>query len=203
MKVKEIPRERGSIKELTVLIADLHNFTRLVQRLELPEMLRFLDDFYSLICDEAEYGGGMLNKFMGDAVLIVYGALPGDERHGETAVKTALRIEKRFKKLCHAYRKTHACYDGISLGIGISRGKVFIGKVGSAEQYDYTVVGTAVNAAQRIAAHANNNGNSILVTGAVTRDMAGNIMIKRTSRVTLRGFDDETTVHEIALDNGG
>lgn len=191
-------RDIGNVQELTILFADLRNFTQLVQKLELQELRLFLNEFFTLITEEVHRSGGTLNKFMGDGVLIVFGAPVSHPFPGKAAVQTALNIGQRFREICKSYCSQNVFFEKIALGIGVAQGEVFIGNVGSNRRFDYTVVGTAVNTAQRLASYA--MGKTILVTDGVGRKIESDFNIVNSERIALKGFREPMQVHEIEIE---
>ena len=188
--------EIGTIEDLTVVFADLRNFTSLVQSIELQKLRSFLDDFFTLTAEEAQRGGGTLNKFLGDGVLIIFGAPLHHANPAVGAVRAAQRIHFLFKRLRDRYCRENRLFGEISLGVGIGSGDVFIGNVGSAKRFDYTVVGVPVNLAQRLASYA--TGDTILITDAVKRESGSEIRTINTGNIMLKGFSDQVQIHEVA-----
>lgn len=188
-------REIGNVQELTVLFADLRNFTQLVQQLELQKLRLFLNEFFTIVTNEVYQSRGTLNKFIGDGVLVVFGAPISHACPGKAAVETAIRIGRRFKKMCDRYCGENEFFKEIALGIGVSSGEMFIGNVGSQQRLDYTVVGTAVNVAQRLASHA--AGDTILITDAVRREIEPEIEVVNSEHIALKGFSESMQVHEV------
>jgi adenylate cyclase len=162
----------GEIKRVTVLFADIRNFTGMVQQLPLPMLRDFLNDFFQVFTEAIFEHRGTVDKFMGDAVLAIFGAPIELEQANVSAVKTALAICKRFGELKERWRTRDPFFATIDLGIALSCGDMFLGNVGSARRLDYTVIGTNVNIAQRLAAKS--SSCRIFITETVRRDLAEN-----------------------------
>jgi len=195
----------GEVKNLTVLFADIRNFTGLVQHIS-PEQLRlFLNQFFELFTNIIFTARGTLDKFMGDAALVLFGApVPIDEPSG-AAVGAAVQILNGFEALRGRWAENSPWFNRIGIGIGISSGEVYLGNVGSEKRLDFTVIGTNVNIAQRLASET--NSGQILITESVSRDVSGRYeVIKEGSRL-LRGLDQDIQVYSIppvqgAMENG-
>jgi adenylate cyclase len=128
----------------------------------------------------------MVDKFMGDAVLAIFGAPVALDNANLAAVETALAICERFSKLKQRWRRQDSFFATIDLGIGLSCGEIFLGNVGSARRLDYTVLGTEVNIAQRLAAKS--SACTIFITEAVGRDVEENrFAITDMGEMALRG----------------
>ena len=136
--------EVGHVRQLTVLFADIRNFTLLVQYLE-PTLLRvFLNSFFDMLASIVYAQQGMLDKFMGDAALAIFGAPVELDNPNGAAVVAAQRIMAAFEKLRLSWEQKEGIFNKVGLGIGISRGPMFLGNVGSSTRLDYTVIGQDV-----------------------------------------------------------
>jgi adenylate cyclase len=144
--------EHGEIKQVTVMFADIRNFTGMVQQLPLVMLHEFLNDFFQVFTETIFQHRGMVDKFMGDAVLAIFGAPIELENANFSAAETALAIGERFAELKERWRSKDVFFESIDLGIALTCGEMFLGNVGSARRLDYTVIGTEVNIAQRLAA---------------------------------------------------
>lgn len=185
----------GEIKEVTILFADIRNFTRLVQRIDLPMLRSFLNAFFQFFTDEVFQHRGTVDKFMGDAVLAVFGAPVKLEQPNLEAVRTAWAIRARFTALRDQWIARCEDFRGVDLGIAVTSGTVFLGNIGSDRRLDYTVIGNEVNIAQRLAAgDAGSSSCRICITDAVRRDIEAWFEIGKLGEMQLRGVEKETRV---------
>lgn len=159
----------GEIKRVTVLFADIRNFTGMVQLLPLAMLRDFLNDFFQVFTETIFQHRGMVDKFMGDAVLAIFGAPIELEHANASAVATACAICERFAELKQRWQQRDPFFASIDLGIALTCGDLFLGNVGSARRLDYTVIGTDVNIAQRLAAKS--SGCRIYITEAVRHEL--------------------------------
>ncbi len=185
----------GEIKPVTVLFADIRNFTRLVQQVELPALRSFLNEFFRFFTDEVFQQRGTVNKFMGDAVLAVFGAPVALERPNLAAARSAWAIRARFRDLRDRWAVDHEDFYGVDLGIAVTCGRVFLGNVGSSRRLDYTVVGNEVNIAQRLASES--SACQVYLTGAVQAEIADAFAVREVGEVRLRGVEGFTRVFAI------
>lgn len=185
----------GAVKEATVLFADIRNFTGLVQHLPLEDLRTFLNEFFQIFTDAIFQHRGTVDKFMGDAVLAVFGAPVELENANRAAVQTALVIRDRFEKL--RLRWVARCHDfkDVDLGIAVTCGQVYLGNVGSTRRLDYTVIGASVNIAQRLAAESSRC--RIYVTEAVERELGADLGTDDVGNVSLRGVEQEVKVFSV------
>ncbi|MBV5316842.1 MAG: GAF domain-containing protein [Desulfobulbaceae bacterium] len=184
--------ELGEIKDVTVLFADIRNFTRLVQHLDLQALRAFLNEFFQFFTEEVFQHRGTVDKFMGDAVLAVFGAPVKLERPNLAAVQTAWAIKRKFTALRDQWSTRYEEFQGVDLGIAVTCGTVFLGNIGSARRLDYTVIGNEVNIAQRLAAES--SSCRIYITDVVRQDIDGWFAIKEMGEMQLRGVEKKIQV---------
>ncbi len=133
---------------VTVLFADIRGFTSISEQLSAEEVTNILNVYFSAIAPIIENHNGILNKFMGDAVLAVFGEPIKNENHAIDAVRCADAMLKKVKQLQAKWLDEGK--PKIEIGIGISTGEAFVGNIGSEERLEYTVIGDTVNTASRI-----------------------------------------------------
>ena len=155
----------GENRRVTVLFSDIRGFSTLSEQMSPQDVVSFLNDYLTEMADAVKPWGGYINNFIGDAIVVVFGApqaLPDIEWR---AVAAALDMKARLEGL---NRKRAALGDApLATGIGISTGKVVAGQVGSLERFLYTVIGDAVNVAARLEAMTKDvEGNPVLVNAA-------------------------------------
>ena len=189
------PMELGSVQVLTVLFADIRNFTLLVQHLNLDLMRSFLNSFFDLFANIIFSYKGMLDKFMGDGALVIFGAPAIIADPDAVSVKAAQQIILEFEKLRLTWEEKSKVFSQIGLGIGISRGRMFLGNVGSSRRLDYTVIGTDVNIAQRLASET--LSGQILITDKVYENLNDTSFVVAEPSRTLKGMEHKTTIYSI------
>ena len=185
----------GKVQEITVLFADIRNFTFLVQYLPLQESRDFLTEFFDIVADVVSSWQGILDKFIGDAALAIFGAPMPHDSPNLSAVSAALEIQKKFEVLRARWALKSELFMQIGLGIGISRGEMFLGNVGSGRRLDYTVVGADVNIAQRLASET--VAGQILITESVYCDVVGKVSIQEEKTRLLRGVEKKIQLYSI------
>jgi adenylate cyclase len=195
MESKQNLMDVGGVQEITVLFADIRNFTLLVQHLPLEQLRMFLNAFFDIFSDVVFSWKGTLDKFMGDAVLAIFGAPIALERDCFAGVSAAIQILLEFETLRKQWMSTSALFKDVGLGIGMSKGEMFLGNVGSLRRLDYTVIGTDVNIAQRLAADA--VSGQILITGSVRDEIGDNFPLKEEKARVLRGLEKEVVLYSI------
>lgn len=185
----------GEIKNVTIFFADIRESTTLVQLLPLKELRAFLNDFFHIFTSGIFQSKGTVDKFMGDAVLAIFGAPVELENQNLYAVRAALDIREQFNQLRREWIARREEFKLIDLAVGVTCGEVFIGNVGSSNRFDYTVVGTSVNVAQRIAA-ASPSG-AIHITAEVKEEITDYFEISEVGTMRLRGVTNFVPVYSV------
>ncbi len=187
--------DKGTVQDLTVLFADIRNFTHLVQHLPPEQTRSFLNDFFENFATIVFSQNGMLDKFMGDAALAIFGAPVKLQNASEVAVKAAKAILDGFAEIRQEWCQKNSAFRKIGLGVGVSRGPIFLGNVGFTKRLDYTVIGTNVNVAQRLASKS--KSGQLLITQSVKESLTGNHLIKAEMQMSLRGIEKELAVYSL------
>lgn len=138
----------GNKRELTVLMADLRGFTSISEQLEPDVVTDMLNVFFSEMFNAITKYQGMVLEYLGDAILAVFGAPLTAESQTADAIAAAITMQNRMGDV-NAYNRSHN-YPQLEMGIGIHRGEMFIGNIGSQKMMRYNVIGHAVNECSRI-----------------------------------------------------
>ncbi len=135
-------------KSLTVMFADIRSFTAISEQMAPEEVVTMLNEYFSVMVEIVFACNGMLDKFVGDQLMAVFGHMSTEKRGARDAVHAALKMQRAAQKLMH--RRTEKILPTFRIGIGINTGNTIIGNVGSENRMDYTVIGDTVNAAARL-----------------------------------------------------
>lgn len=150
----------GVNKELSILFLDIRGFTPLSEKLRPEEIVDFLNMMFDMITNQVLQNHGTIDKFIGDAAMILYNAPLDVPHHEYHAVKTAYDIQRGMEQV---RQDIMAKYEvEVSIGIGINTGDVVVGNIGSFLRVDYTAIGDHVNTAARIESNA--EANQVLVS---------------------------------------
>jgi adenylate cyclase len=179
------------------VFADMRKFTSLVRHVPLEDLRAFLNDFFKLFADVIFRFKGTLDKYLGDAALAVFGAPVSHNDPINAAALASIEIHKRFHDIRKTWSAGNKYFEQAGLGIGISSGEVFLGNVGSEKRLDYTVIGTAVNVAQRLASEA--FSSQILVTENVKNALRPEFLVSKESNLLLRGFEKPMPIHSVSI----
>ncbi len=186
----------GSDAEITILFADIRNFTAISEKYNAAEIVEMLNQYFSEMVRAITQHGGMVNKFIGDAIMAVFGTPNRLRNSSQSAVLAALEMQKRLQ--AHNFLQAAKGKPQFEIGIGIHRGNAIAGNIGSENRKEYTVIGDTVNLASRIEALTKEYGVSLLVTGSVIEGIEADCLESREiDTVRVKGRTQYCTVYEI------
>ena len=176
----------GETRVVSVLFVDLVGSTTLATEREPAEVVELLNRFFGVVVEEVDRGHGLVNKFIGDAALAVFGAPNDLPDHADRALVAARTLARRLAEEV----------PDLSAGIGVSTGEAVAGNVGDESRFEYTVIGDAVNAAARLTELAKDVEGRVLASwDSVEAASAGEAQHwQRHDSVTLRGRSSETVL---------
>ena len=173
----------GELRRVTVLFLDVRGFTTVSEHLRPTEVLELLNEYFSVVVDRVVANGGTVNKFIGDAAMCLWGAPRSVEQPERAAVTCALEIQAQAALLSQDRARRQLTH--VSFGIGINTGEAVAGNLGAARRLEYTVIGDAVNLAQRLESQA--RPGEVLISESVFEKVAGEIETAAREPVKLKG----------------
>ncbi|MGH2378310.1 MAG: adenylate/guanylate cyclase domain-containing protein, partial [Candidatus Limnocylindria bacterium] len=183
---------------VTVVFADVVGSTALAERLDAEEMRAILGSILRTLAERVDRYGGTVDKYVGDAVMAVFGAPEAHEDDATLALHCALDMRTAMLELAHGVLERHAA--PLALRIGVNTGEVVAGALASDVQAAYTVVGDAVNTAQRLQSAA--RPGEILV-GSLTRRQAADLFhFEDVEPVRVRGKERAIEAHRLVAAAG-
>lgn len=193
----EMPRLGGEMREVTIWFSDLANFTKLSESLTPEQLVTAMNEYLSVVTDEIVSHRGMIDKFIGDAVVGVFGAPLNDRDHARHALEALLSCQKRLD----AFAATHkvAGHPWPHTRIGIHTGPVLVGNIGSEQRLNYTVMGDSVNLAARLESLNKQYGSTVLISGAAY-DRAEMPEFRKIDRVRVVGKSVPTDLYSLMPD---
>ncbi len=152
----------GETRRVTVLFTDIRNFSTMVETMPAQEAVGFLNEYLTQMTEAIRPWGGFINNFIGDAIVVIFGAPLDQPEHEKNAVAAAIAMRDRLASLNRDRLKQGR--PEIHSGIGIATGEVVAGQIGSMERIQYTVIGDTVNVAARLETLTKEiSGNPILM----------------------------------------
>ncbi len=183
----------GEDRELTVLFADIRNFTALSEPLNAAQLKEMLNAFFTPMTEIIFKFRGTIDKYVGDMIMAFWGAPLKDKRHAKHAIRAALHMQKAVEKLNSEFAKKG--WAEISIGIGLNTGIMSIGDMGSKFRRNYTVLGDSVNLASRVESLTKYYDVKIIVT-EFTRTHQKIFIFRKLDRVRVKGKTSSIDIYE-------
>ena len=185
----------GKKAVVTVLFADIRGFTSISEKLTAEEVSMILNEYFTAIEPIISKYNGVINKFIGDAVMAIFGEPIQDINHARNAVLCANEMLKKVDELRDKW-----LFEGkpkIEIGIGINTGEAFVGNIGSEKRLEYTVIGDMVNLASRIESYNKVYKTNLLISSSTYSHVSSIADVIKISEVTIRGKSKKMDIYEV------
>lgn len=179
---------KGEMKEVTVLFADLRDFTRLAHSIPPREVVMIINTYFEAMSAAITAHNGLVLQFIGDEIEAVFGAPMAMENHQECAINAAIEMRKRLSQV--NLTLSNQGYPPLKHGIGLHAGKVVAANIGSTQRLSYALVGETVNVASRIQDLNKKLGTDILLSYAVQQKAGSNLALHPMEPVSVSGIRD-------------
>ena len=181
----------GEARDVSCLFCDIRNFTARAEARD-PEMLfAELNRYFAEVVDAVLENEGTIDKFIGDAVMVVFGAPLEQRRHAQQAVECALSIRQRVD----AFNVADSADLPIAVGMGINSGRVIAGCIGTDKRMEYTVLGDPVNIAARLESRA--SPGQILISDATRQSLNESFSLRAVGSLELNGKSERVEAFEV------
>lgn len=158
----QMPVVHGVRRRVTVLFSDIRGFTGISEMMRPEQVVELLNEYFKIMVDVVFRHHGMLDKFIGDGMMVIFGAPVDDPDQEEHAIRAALEMQREVHKLCEKWELQGR--SSIRIGIGINSGSAVVGNIGSDERLEYTAIGDTVNLASRLESATKELGVDILIS---------------------------------------
>ncbi|HLJ87575.1 MAG TPA: adenylate/guanylate cyclase domain-containing protein [Candidatus Angelobacter sp.] len=183
----------GVNQKVSILFADIRGFTAMSETMEPEKVVEILNEYFTRVTDVIFDFGGTLDKFIGDAVMALFGAPISKGEDAANCVQAAIQIQRLLVELNRD--ATVRGWPELRVGIGINTGIVTAGNIGSPRRLDYTVIGDTVNIASRLMASA--AGGQILISHSTAREAGGKLNLKTLPPLTVKGRSEPVQVFDL------
>jgi adenylate cyclase len=190
----------GEKRTLTVFFSDIRDFTTLSEKLSPVELVAFLNTYLSPMTRAVLREGGLLDKYIGDAVMGVFGAPVPREAHADMALRCVLEMHRELDALNAGPLQRFGLT--VAIGVGVNTGDMVVGNMGSAERFDYTVAGDAVNLASRLEGLSKTYGVFCLVGEGTVRAASRDFTFRELDLVQVKGKHEAVAVYELLAGPG-
>jgi class 3 adenylate cyclase len=179
----------GELRQVTMLFCDIRGFTALTEHMPPHEVIELLNDHMTALTEVAYAHGGTVDKFVGDLIMVLFGAPEGTHEDTVSAVKCALAMQTRRREMNVTARHP------LEIGIGLSTGTVVAGCMGSDKRLSYTVLGHHVNLASRLCSIA--QAGEVIADPATVEALEGCITTQPLPPMQLKGFSEPVQPHRV------
>ena len=162
LKAESVAKLEGERRKITVLFSDIRQFTEIAERFPPEQVVALLNEYFTMMLEAIFKHQGTLDKFLGDGIMVEFGAPLDDLNQEKNAIMTAIEMQKELKKLLAKWEKEGK--PQIEVGIGIHTGLAVVGNIGSEQRIEYTAIGDTVNVAARLEQATKILKKSILVS---------------------------------------
>jgi adenylate cyclase len=185
----------GETRDVSVLFVDIRGFTTISEKIPPADVVSWLNQYFEQmsICIAEEKG--LVNKFIGDAILAVFGAPIPLENHAESAVRAGIKMRDSAKSLSKEFLQKG--FPELKIGIGIHSGKVLAGNIGSMTRLEYTVIGDTVNIASRLESHCKEVGKDLLITENTKLNLKDLFQTESIGKIQVRGRESEIGIYSL------
>ncbi len=184
----------GDEKVLTVLFSDIRNFTSISEGMTPEQLVSLINTYLSLMTRTIMDENGTVDKYIGDAIMAIYGAPVFSEKHPEQACRAALKMMYDLDRIRGEWMERG--YPEINIGIGINTGRMVVGNMGSEDRFDYTVMGDSVNLASRLEGLTKAYGAGIIISEFTEENISG-FLAKDLDLVRVKGKDKPIRIYEL------
>ncbi len=185
----------GNSHVATVLFSDIRRFTSLAEAMTPQETVTLLNDYFTAMVEVVFAHGGMLDKYIGDAIMAVFGTAMSDASDADNSLMVATEMIRELARF-NAGREERGL-EPIAIGIGIATGEVLAGSLGSRRRLEYTVIGDNVNLAARLEGANKHYGTTILIADSTAQALKSHAVLRRIDRVQVKGKSTPTLAYEV------
>ena len=188
----------GEKKELSILFSDIRGFTTISEAMSPEDLIKLLNRYFTPMTNAVLEKKGMLDKYIGDAVMAFFNAPVDVADHADKACEAALLMIERLGELNEEFAKENL--PQIRIGIGINTAEVIVGNMGSDTRFNYTVIGDGVNLASRVEGLTKNYGISILITEFTVAKLSKPFVYRKIEPVQVKGKEEPVLLYELMFD---
>lgn len=185
----------GDRKEVSVLFSDIRGYTTLTENMEAEDVVQMLNDYFESMVEAVFKHKGTLDKYIGDAIMAVFGSPLPLEDHAWMAVQTAVEMRHRLLEFNH--RRQESNHPQIRIGIGINSDSVISGNIGSSKRMEFTAIGDGVNLSSRLEGASKQYGCDIVISEYTLAPCKDRIWYRELDRIRVKGKNNPVSIFEL------
>ena len=183
----------GEMKEVTVLFSDIRSFTSISEKMQPAEVVRWLNRYFDAMTKCVTDEQGIVNKYIGDAIMALFGAPIEMENSADAALRCAFIMIEALKKLNAEYKAEG--FPEIRFGIGIHSGPALAGNIGSQNRMEYTVIGDTVNTASRLESLCKEKKQTLILSESAVESIRADIRWTQLDETAIRGKEKPMKIY--------
>jgi adenylate cyclase len=185
----------GASTRATVLFSDIRGFTTLTEELGAQGTVAFLNEYFTIMVECINHEGGMLDKFIGDAIMAAFGLPIAHEDDEDRALRAAIEMIRGCRR--YSEERLRRGQKPVSMGIGLNTDMVVSGNIGSSRRMDYTIIGDGVNLASRLESACKAYAAEILISESTQRRLRGTYRMREIDKVVVKGKTEPVAIYEV------
>jgi adenylate cyclase len=185
---------KGEQKYLTVFFSDIRGFTTISEQMSSEQLSVFMNEYLTTMSNCIIAHGGTVDKFIGDAIMAIWGAPLDDGDHAVHALQAAMSMMAQLKETRQDYARRGL--PVIDIGIGINTGIMSVGNFGSHERFDYTVMGDSVNLASRLESANKEYGTHVIISEFTREELGARFFCRFIDKVRVKGQNEAVNIYE-------
>jgi len=183
----------GGKQTVTIMMTDIRGFSMLSQELDPQDCVKMLNNYFGVMTPLIQKYDGVIDEFLGDAILAIFGAPVASETHAQQSLACAIEMQKAMTEVNHRNRKWGL--PAIEMGIAVNTGEVVVGNIGSETRSKYGVVGHHVNLTARIESFT--VGGQVMASEFTIDQVESEVSIAQSLEVEAKGIKEPVRIHEI------
>jgi len=188
----------GEKRELTIFFSDIRSFTTISETMDPQKLTKYLNRYFTPMSDIVMKYHGMIDKYIGDAVMAFFNAPIDVPDHARLACQSALEMMDELAVLNKEFIAEGL--PPINIGIGLNTAEVVVGNMGSHKRFNYTVIGDGVNLASRVEGINKTYGTNIIITEFTHKVIKGQFLTRAIEKVRVKGKEEEVLLYELLKD---
>lgn len=185
----------GQTKDVIVFFSDIRGFTAFSEKRKPEEVVGMLNEYFAVMVKIINANGGIVDKFIGDAIMAVWGVPKSNKKDAHNAVKACLEMRRALADLNE--RRMARKEPAIQIGMGLHAGSAISGTIGSDERMEYTIIGNTVNTGSRIESSTKAFGSDLLVSDTVLEKVGDSYLTEYAGSAEVKGRSEPLKLHKV------